>query len=217
MTSFPGSPRTLRGAIVGLDIFNPASSVIVFQYNPESLSRTIDPRIGSEEGSRSERLRLKGAPKETISAEIFIDATDQLEKQDPFTTRLGIYPQLSALEMLVYPKSPLVIANTVLAAAGSISIIPPLSPLTLFAWGRFRIVPVVMSQISITEEAHDVNLNPIRARVSLSMRVLTYDDLPLTNLGYGISLGHQLLKEAFATMSSVDNATAIAGGDVRLV
>lgn len=217
MTTFPRSPRTLRGAIVALDVFNPVASVIVFQYNPESLTRSIEPQIGSEGGGRSEVLRLKGAPKETISVEIAIDATDQLEKADPKTVRTGIYPQLSALEMLVYPKSSLVIANTLLSLVGTIEILPPQAPLTLFAWGPARVVPVVIQSMSITEDLHDVNLNPIRAKVSLGMRVLTYDDLPVTHLGYGIFLAHQVVKETFATLGSLDNLNALAQGDVRIV
>jgi Contractile injection system tube protein len=216
MSSFPRSPRTLHGAIVAVDVFNPVASVIVFQYNPESLTRSIEPQIGSDGGSRSEVLRLKGAPKETISAEIMIDATDQLEKADPKATRLGIYPQLSALEMLVYPKSSLVIANTLLTLLGTIEILPPQAPLTLFAWGPARIVPVVIQSMSITEDLHDVNLNPIRAKVSLSLRVLTYDDLPVTHPGYGLFLAHQVVKETFATLS-LDNLNALAQGDVRIV
>lgn len=31
MTNFTGSPRTIKGAIVGLDIFNPLASVAIFQ------------------------------------------------------------------------------------------------------------------------------------------------------------------------------------------
>jgi hypothetical protein len=213
----PRSPRTLKGAIVALDIFNPVASVIVFQYNPESLTRSISPQIGSEGGGRSEVLRLKGAPKETISADIMIDATDQLEKADQKATRFGIYPQLSALEMLVYPKSSLVIANTLLSLAGTLAILPPQAPLTLFSWGPARVVPVVVESMSITEDLHDVNLNPIRAKVSLGLRVLTYDDLPVTHLGYGIFLAHQVVKETFATLGSLDNLNALAQGDVRIV
>lgn len=217
MTTFPRSPRTLKGAIVAIDPFNPLASVIVFQYNPESLTRTLDPQIGAEGGSRSEVLRLKGAPRETISADIMIDATDQLEKADPRSTRIGIYPQLSALEMLIYPKTSLVIANALLAQLGTIEIIPPRAPLTLFGWGPSRVVPVVVTQMSITEEMHDVNLNPIRAKVALSLRVLTYDDLPVSHPGYGIFLAHQVIKETFATLGSLDNLNAIAQGDVRMV
>ena len=106
MSSFPGSPRLLKGAIVGIDIFNPVSSVIMFQYNPETLTRTLQPQsMGGQSGDRAEVMRLKGAPVETIKLDIEIDATDQLETADTNATKLGIYPQLSQLEMLIYPKS----------------------------------------------------------------------------------------------------------------
>jgi hypothetical protein len=125
---------------------------------------------------------------------------------------MGIYPQLSALEMILYPKSALVIANTVLLALGTIEVIPPESPMTLFIWGRKRILPVRLTEFSITEEAHDVNLNPIRAKASLGMRVLTYSDLPLTHPGYGIFLAHQVVKEAMAVVGSAGNLGAVMPG-----
>ncbi len=217
MTAFPGSPRTLKGAIIAVDPFNPLASVIVFQYNPETLTRNLEAQTGAEGGSTAEALRLKGAPIETIDAEIVIDATDQLEKKDPTAVRMGIYPQLSALEMIVFPKSALVIANTVLSALGTIEVIPPEAPLTLFAWGPLRVLPVSIKSLNVTEEAYDANLNPIRAKVSLKLRVLTYDDLPLTNPGYALFLANQVLRETMATLGSVDNLSAVAGGDVRLL
>lgn len=217
MSTFPGSPRLIKGAIVGIDPFNPVASVILFQYNPETMTRSFESQIGSDGGSRSEVLRIKGAPKETISVDIEFDATDQLEKVDPQATSMGIYPRLAALEMLIYPKTSLVIANTVLLAVGTIEVIAPQAPLTLFVWGLKRIVPVVINSFSITEEAYDVNLNPIRAKVSLGMRVLTYDDFPVLHPGYGIFLAHQAVKETMATLGSLDNLSAVAAGDVRLL
>lgn len=212
MTTFPGSPRLVKGAIVGIDPFNPLASVIVFQYNPDSLTRTLQAQTtGGQGGDRSEALRLKGAPVETITVNIEIDATDQLEKSDPLATSLGIYPQLSALEMLIYPKSALVIANTVLLAVGTIEIIPPAAPFTLFIWGPKRVVPVRLTTFTITEEAYDVSLNPIRAKVALGLRVLSYNDFPLTHPGYFLFLAHQVVKEAMATLNTVGNAPAIAG------
>jgi len=212
MTTFPGSPRLVKGAIVGIDPFNPLASVIVFQYNPDSLTRTLQAQTtGSQGGDRSEALRLKGAPVETITVNIEIDATDQLEKSDPLATSLGIYPQLSALEMLIYPKSALVIANTVLLAVGTIEVIPPAAPFTLFIWGPKRVVPVRLTTFTITEEAYDVSLNPIRAKVALGLRVLSYNDFPLTHPGYSLFLAHQVVKEAMATLNTVGNAPATAG------
>ncbi|MBN1323494.1 MAG: hypothetical protein JW986_05770 [Methanotrichaceae archaeon] len=203
------SPRLLKGAIIGIDIFNPLASLIVFQYNPDTMTRTLQPQTAGEGGDRSEALRLKGAPIETIKLDIEIDAADQLEKVDSNAICMGISPQLSALEMLVYPKSALVIANTALLAAGTLEIIPPVAPLTLFIWGPNRVVPVKVSDFSITEEAYDVNLNPLRAKVSLGLRVLSYNDLSITNPGYYVFLAHQMMKEAMATIGSLSGS----GGD----
>lgn len=210
----PLSARTMRGAIVGFDIFNPLASVIVFQYNPDTLERTIAPQgtEGGDGADRSEVLRLKGPPQETIKVEIELDATDQLEKDDKSARENGVYPQLSALEMLVYPKSALTIANTILLAVGTIEIIPPSAPLTIFVWGPKRAVPVKVQEFSITEEAYDASLNPIRAKVSLGLRVLSTSDLPLTNPGYGLFLAHQIAKEALATKGSAANLADVAGG-----
>lgn len=218
MTSFPRSPRLLKGAIVGFDIFNPVASVTVFQYNPDTLTRTLQAQsAGGGEGDRSEATRLKGAPVETISLEVEIDATDQLENAEGTATSMGIYPQLSALEMLLYPKSALVIANTVLMATGMLEIIPPEAPFTLFVWGPKRVVPVRLTNFSITEQAYDVSLNPIRAQVSLGLRVLSYNDLPVTHPGYGMFLAHQVVKEVMAVVGSVGSLSAVAGGDIKLL
>jgi hypothetical protein len=216
MSTFPGSPKVLKGAIVGLDIFNPLASIVVFQYNPDTVTRTLQAQASGDGGARSEAVRLKGAPVETIKLDVEIDATDQLERADGLTTTLGIYPQLSSLEMLIYPKSLLVIANTALMALGTLEIVPPVGPLTLLIWGLKRVLPVRLTEFSITEEAYDPSLNPIRAKVSLGLRVLSYNDLSLTNPGYYVFLAHQIAKEAFATIGSVGNIGAVAGGDVKL-
>ena len=211
MTTFPNSPRLMKGAIVGIDIFNPVSSVIPFQYNPETLTRTLQAQTSGEGGNSSEALRLQGAPQESITLDIEIDATDQLEKGEINATNMGIYPQLSALEMLIYPRSSLVIANTVLLAAGTTEIIPPMAPLTLFILGPKRVLPVRLTSFSITEDAYDTNLNPIRAKVSLGLSVLNYNNLPLTHPGYHLFLAHQVVKETMANIGSVNNL-ATAGG-----
>ena len=208
----------LRGAIVGIDPVNPLASVIVFQYNPDTLQRTLQPQ-GSEGGdgsAKSEMLRLKGPPVETIKVEIEIDATDQLAAGEGTATTLGIHPQLAALEMLVYPKSALVIANTVLLAVGTIEVIPPSAPLTLFIWGPKRVVPVKVTELGIVEEAYDAALNPIRAKASVGLRVLSYADLPLTNPGYPLFLAHQIAKETMAVIGSSSSLADVVGGDISL-
>ena len=217
MSSFPGSPRLIRGAIVGIDVFNPLASIIVFQYNPDTMTRSLQAQTAggqTGQGARSEAMRLKGAPVETINLTVEIDATDQLETGDALATTLGIYPQLSALEMLLYPKSAVVIANTVLSAVGTIELIAPEAPLTLLIWGVKRIVPVRLTSFSITEEAYDTSLNPTRAKVALGLRVLSYSDLSLTNPGYYLFLAHQVVKEVMATISSVRDVSSFGSASV---
>lgn len=202
MSQFPGAPRVQKGAIVGLDPFNPLASVIVFQYNPDLLTRTITAQTTGGNADRGEALRLKGPPEEKISLDVEIDATDQLELGAPPATTMGIYPALAAIEMLVYPKSALTIANEALAAVGVIEIIPPEAPLTILIWGDKRIVPVRLTQFTITEEAYDPALNPIRAKVKLDLRVLNYHDLGLLSIGGGMFMAHQIAKEVMATINT---------------
>jgi hypothetical protein len=210
LTTFPGSPRLNKGAIIGLDQFNPLASVIVFQYNPETMTRSLEARTagGSEGGDKSEALRLTGPPKETITISIELDAVDQLESGDPQAMSAGVYPALSALEMLLYPKSVKVISDAILAQAGNIEIIPPEAPLTLFVWGPQRVLPVRITSFSITEQAYDTALNPIQAKVDLSMYVLSYADLKITNPGYSLFLAYQVAKEVMAT-SNVSSIQSI--------
>jgi hypothetical protein len=218
MTTFPGSPRLLKGAIVGLDLFNPLASVVVFQYNPDTLTRRLDARStgGSDGGDRSEAFRLSGPPRETITLNVEIDVADQLEQVNPNAVANGLYPTVSALEMLLYPKSSKVIADAVAAEFGNIEIIPPEAPLTLFVWGRQRVLPVRITSLSITEEAYDTLLNPIRARVDLTLNVLSYADLKLTHPGYGLFMVHQIAKEMLAT-TNIFNSVQQTGASLKLL
>jgi hypothetical protein len=196
-----GPPLLAKGALVAFDPYGARVSAVVFQYNPETLTRTLQPQASGEDGSRSEALRLKGPPVETIKVDIEIDATDQLEQADPTATTQGIHPQLAALETLVYPSSAMTIANTALLAAGVIEVLAPETPLTLFVWGLRRVLPVRITEFTITEEAHDTALNPIRAKVSLGVRVLNTNDLSFMHPGYGVFLAHQIVKESLAAAS----------------
>jgi hypothetical protein len=220
MTTFPGSPRLLKGAIVGVDLFNPLASLILFQYNPERLTRSVQvPGRAQTPGgvpNRNEVLRLKGPPNETISLEVEIDAADQLEQGETIAQTMGIYPALSSLEMLLYPKSARMILNEVLAEFGVIEVIPPEAPLTLFVWGPKRVLPVRITGFSINEQFFDTDLNPIRATVSLSMSVLTYQDLGLVSVGGALSMAHQVMKEVMATIGGVGNVSALGSSTLGL-
>jgi hypothetical protein len=215
-SSFPRSPRLLKGALVGMDPANPVASVILFQYNPHTLTRTLQAQsVGNQSGARAEATRLQGAPQETINLEVTIDATDQLEVGDDTAISSGIHPQLAALEMLLYPKSSLVVANAALMALGTIEVIPPVAPFTLFIWGPKRVLPVRLTEFRVTEDSHDPHLNPIRARVSLGLRVLSYNDFPVSHPGFHVFMAHQVVKETLATLGSINNLSA-TGSSVDL-
>jgi hypothetical protein len=205
MSAFPGSPRVLKGGLVLLDpdTFNVLpNGVIVLQYNPDTLSRTLKIQGAEEGGDRSEALRLKGPPVETFKVDAEIDATDQLEfpGQNPAVVQNGLLPQLSALETIVYPSSTALQNNFNLSQQGTLEIMPMEAPLTLFVWSTKRTMPVRLTDFSITEEAFDPALNPIRAKVSLGMRVLSIDDLNFSDKGGSLFMIYQKQKENLARL-----------------
>jgi hypothetical protein len=205
MSSFPGSPRILKGGIVLLDPDSftvLANGIIVMQYNPDTLTRTLKIKGAEEGGDRSEALRLTGPPVETIKLEAEIDAADQLENpdQNQNTVRYGIAPQLAALEMLVYPSSATLQNNYSLSQQGVLEIMPMIAPMSLFVWSAARIVPVRLTEFSITEDAFDPQLNPLRAKVSLALRVLSIDDLFFADRGGSLYMAYQRQKETLAQL-----------------
>jgi len=212
MSTFPGSPRLIKGALIGVDLFNPLASVVVFQYNPDTMTRRLEPRAAGGDGEHGEAFRLAGPPKETITVSIEIDATDQLEQANPVAVATGISPTLSALEMMLYPKSALVIANTILAAVGTVEIIPAEGPMILFVWGPTRVLPVRLSGLTITEEAYDTLLNPTRAKAELSLNVLSYSDLKIASPGQALFLVHQITKEIMATTNVFNSIQNVGVG-----
>src|ERR1700748_893969 len=100
------SPLLMKGAILVLEpnTGTPLNTSHL-QYNPESIRRSLQPQSVGDQPDRTEVLRLKGPPIETIHCDVEIDATDQLAASDPTATSLGIQPQLAVLELLVYPSS----------------------------------------------------------------------------------------------------------------
>lgn len=199
MTTFPNSPKLLKGGIVLLDpVTGIVQRIISLQYNPDSLTRTLQVQGIGESQDRSEALRLKGPAVETLKLDAEIDATDQLELADSTATKIGIHAQLAALEIMVYPTSDQLQANNVLAQSGTLEIAPMESPLTIFVWSQHRIMPVRITEFSITEEAFDPSLNPIRAKVSLGLRVLNVNDVGFAHKGGSLFLSYLQNKEQLA-------------------
>jgi hypothetical protein len=200
MSTMSRTPKILKAGIVLIDPVSAAMQrMITMQYNPDSLSRSFQMQeVATGGGNHSEALRIKGPPVENIKLDAEIDATDQLEfpKDNPQTVENGIYSALAALETLIYPQSSALQSNYDLASTGSLEIIPMEQPLSLFVWSKQRVLPVRITELSITEEAFDVNLNPIRAKVSLGMRVLSVDDLGFEHKGGRLFMGYLQDKEA---------------------
>lgn len=203
MTTYPNWPKLQKGYILVIDQSSSQETVIEFQYNPDTLTRKVTAQSvqAGSNADRLEALRLTGPPQETISLEIEIDATDQLEKVQSASdsaVQLGIHPALAALEVLLYPQYQQVSKNEGNAARGMIEIIPFEAPLTLFVWGKNRTVPIRLTSFSITEESFDADLNPIRAKVTLEMQVLTYYDLGFDNKGGQAFITYHQNKEHWA-------------------
>ena len=196
------SPKLLKGAIISVDPkIGVPLGLITFQYNPEQVTRTLAPQSVGDSPDRTEVLRLKGPPIENIKCSVEIDATDQLANADPIATQFGIQPQLSALELLVYPSSAVLIANEVLSFLGTVEILPMESALTLFVWSKTRVTPVRITDIDITEDMFDPQLNPIHAKVSLGMRVLNVNDVGFLTPAGALYMVYQVEKEALSLLS----------------
>lgn len=200
MSFSPRSPQLIRGGLVLVDsVTGQALRIIVLQYNPDTLTRSLQIKgVGGDTTEFSESMRLKGPPVESIKLEAEIDATDKLETGDATATDIGLHAQLALLETLVYPASTDLRANNAEASSGSIEIIAMQKPLTLFVWSKTRVLPVRITEFSITEESFDASLNPIRAKVSLGMRVLTVDDVGFDQRGGSIFMSYLEQKEQLA-------------------
>lgn len=220
-SEFPRSPRLLKGALVSYasQFLGPIPNVIVFQYNPAQLSRSLQSRApnaaaGQRAGeAREETYRVEGPPRERITLSVELDAADQLAEPalHPHVVAFGLHPALAALELLLYPPTEQFLLRRALAVAGTVQHSPPEVPIVLFIWGRSRVVPVRLTTFTVTEEEFDPQLNPVRAKVDLGMDVLTYVDLRDNSVGYAAYLATQVQKEVLARLNLVNSAEQIIG------
>ncbi|MHA7599841.1 hypothetical protein ACX12L_07850 [Alicycliphilus sp. T452] len=197
------SPKLTKGGIVLIDPETAqVQRVIALQYNAESLKRELKSQeSGGEAGAdRAEPTRFKGPAVETISFEADLDATDQLEfpDQNAAAVACGIAPQIALLESLSQPSSAQLGKVNSQASMGTLEIAPMLAPLLLLVWGAGRVIPVKLTSFSVTEEAFDPALNPIHAKASLSLRVLTVDDLGFASKGGSLFMTYLQNREQLA-------------------
>ncbi len=219
-SEFPRSPKLMKGALVAFEseFLGPIPNIIVFQYNPGQLSRSLANRVPETDSrnvgaAREDAQRLQGPPVETINITVELDASDQLAEPltHPHTVLFGLHPALAALELLLYPSSSQVLSNALLTQMGTAQIAPENVPLVLFVWGKSRVLPVRLTSFSVTEQAFDQQLNPTQAQVELGMRVMTYMELNESNIGYGAYLATQIQKEVVARLNLLNSAEQIVG------
>lgn len=217
--SLANSPKLIKGGLVVLNQAGTAvDRVITLQYNPDTLSRSFQVQGAGGEGGgeRATPFRLKGPAIETIKVEAEIDATDGLEfpDQNPSTAQLGVGPQLAALESLVNPRAEALVALNALAASGVLEIVAAEAPLVLFVWGKQTVLPVRVTDFSFTEEAFDAQLNPLRAKVSLGLRVMSTDDLGFAHRGGALFLAHLRRREQLATQAGGASLSSLGLGSL---
>ncbi len=213
-SDFPRSPKLLKGALIVFETKLPVpTNLIVFQYNPDTMTRGLQAASGTanpQAGSGDTPPVLP--PLETFQVTVELDAADQLENPgaNPLTVATGLHPSLAALELLMYPPSSALILNKVLSLAGSSLISPAQAPLVLFFWGLARILPVRVTSVSITELAFDPLLNPILAKVQLGMRSLTAIELQRAGPPFDtLAIVQQIAKEVLARSQVVSSAQRV--------
>ncbi|MEM9578067.1 MAG: hypothetical protein AAF999_13765 [Pseudomonadota bacterium] len=201
MSGLSTSPKLVKGGIVLVDPKTAAvRKVVALQYNPEKMSRNFQVKRMIEGADHAEALRLTGPAVETYSIEADIDAADKLEfpDQNSATVAAGIAPEIAVLESLVNPKVTDLRGYEQLANAGTLEIAPLEGDLQLLVWGPNRIVPGNVTEFSVSEEAYDPQLNPIRAKVTIGFRVLTIDDLGYDSKGGGLFMAYLAAREKLA-------------------
>lgn len=173
----------VKGMLLSFDdpLLGLIPTVILFQYNPDELTRVFTLEEAATAGSTpGAALSAPKPAKEAYSLKLEFDATDGLERGTPITTAFGISPRLAALEMLVQPVGSSLLGGLVgslLGGSAGATVPAGKVPLVYFAWGPARITPVRMTSLSIHETAFDELLNPVHASADVGLTVLRKDDL----------------------------------------
>ncbi|MDM0112226.1 hypothetical protein QTI66_08695 [Variovorax sp. J22R133] len=217
MSSFPNAPKLIKAGLVLVDPDTAkVQRIISLQYNANTLTRSLVSQEVGSDAHHTEPSRFKGPAVETFKFDADIDAIDQLEfpDQNAGATQFGIQPQLSLLESLVYPTAAQLRSVEQQANSGTLEIAPMLAPLVLFVWGKNRIVPVKVTEFSISEEAFDPSLNPIRAKVGLGLRTLSVDDLGFNSRGGSLFMTYLQNKERLASGAAPASLSTLGIGGI---
>ncbi len=209
--------KMLRGALIeyGSDFLGPLPNVVIFQFNPESLTRTIQIPPRSTGASSRETSQAGEPPVEKVTVNAVFSAADALNKNNPLARAFGVGPQIAALEKMVYPAGKLsglvgaaldaigdAISGSAAGQDGPTQPIPRQSqPRILFIWGLTRVVPVIIESMVVTEEQYDFLLNPIEAQVSIGLAVVPPSQCSDDVIGKGALEYTNVAKDAQALLN----------------
>lgn len=213
----------LRGALIeyGTSLIGPIPNIVIFQFNPESLSRTL--QIPTRPTGPTQRETTQAGEKtfEKITFKAHFSAANMLDEDKALAKLFGIGPQLAALEKMVLPSSK--IAGLIGAAIDAIGDAlgdggddAPAQPIPrekypriLFIWGLTRVLPVTIDSMSISELEYDAILNPLRAEVDITLSVINVDDCSDDVLAKGALEYSTIAKEAQAIANLANTAEQI--------
>jgi len=208
----------MRGALIeyGSGLMGPIPNVVIFQFNPETLTRTVQipPRPASGTSRETTQAGEPSIEKITLTAKF--SAADEMGENKVLARLFGVGTRLSALEKMVHPSSDLLEAIGAALGLGAKApgeprqVMPRLKfPRILFIWGPFRILPVVLESMSITEQQYDFVLNPVQAEVSISMSVNAIDICSDDDIGQGALEYSNMAKEAQSIANLANTAEQI--------
>ncbi|MET8052873.1 MULTISPECIES: hypothetical protein [unclassified Streptosporangium] len=186
-TGLSNQPKLLKGALVDTDLFATPPLIVPFQFNPETLTRRRSVRIpappsrrGREESTpddQSLEAQNTVTEPETMSMDIRLDATDALERGDPVAAEYGVLPALSALELMITPRSETRLGGVVGFTSDFGFGDRLVTPVLIFVWGRQRLFPVRLTYLNIEEVEYNANLSPARVIVGVTLQVLSGGNL----------------------------------------
>lgn len=212
MTPYPNSPNIMKAALISMGGTIPVPRLIMLQYNPAELTRQLEPDFEKTGDTPTGTNLLAGPATETIQMTARISAVDQLQANDATAMMFGIHPQLATLEMMLFPSTTSIAADIAMMALGVLEIVPPETPLTVLVWGPMRVLPVQITSYSVTETMHDTKLNPIDAQVTMSMKVLTYQDFAPDQVGFYLYLANLAERELMSGLGTVQSGANVIAG-----
>jgi hypothetical protein len=212
----------LKGALVeyGVGLANYLPNVVMFQFNPESITRTLEIPPRPSGASLREVNQAGEIPIEKISLMAHFSAQEDLARENPITLGVGIGPQLAALDKLVRPTGPISgLINKAIDKVGSLisgssgdptQQIPRESyPRVLFVWGATRVLPVTIDSLSVVEKQYDALLNPTLAEVTITMTAVMPDPCSDDPIAKGAFTYSQYARDALALLNQSNNTLQI--------